>query len=233
MDLHFGHLYPWQILSKRFGCRLTHKLDRQFDAKTLHEECNAILTKYSLRAQHGHDHAGGWKAISLVSPDGEPYEDRNLGGRPHLKTEALKLAPYLESIVDSFECQTQRVRLMKLLPGERILWHADATESVDRINARVHIPIVTNSGVQFQISHEDCRWLPGELWYGDFSFPHRLHNTGSEGRVHVVLDLIVNDFVKNLFPKEYLDNAASRARIRPNILRMVRLYTWPRYQLGL
>src|SRR5581483_5774054 len=125
-----------------------------------------------------------------------------------------------------------RVRLMQLLPGERVLWHFDSSESIDRANARVHVPIVTNAGVRFQISHEDCRWRPGELWYGDFSFPHRLHNTGSEGRIHLVLDLKVTDVVRSLFPREFLDSVKQRARLRGLVQAMVGLYTLPRYRIG-
>ena len=228
----FWHSYPWQILSRWAGVKLECGLGLHFDAQTLRKECERILAEYHPLEQHGDDHAGGWKAIGLISPDGDPFEDHNLKDRPHLKTPALKLAPYLESIIDGLDCETKRVRMMQLLPGERILWHCDSTETIDSLNARVHIPIVTNAGVHFQISHEDCRWEPGRLWYGDFSFPHRLHNAGGEPRIHVVLDLVINDFVRNLFPPEILAQAPQRKAIRGACQRMVWLHTLPRYKLG-
>jgi len=224
----YAHFYPWQLATKQLGVKLTHKLDPVYDVPKLQAECNRIIEEYSPANQFGDDHEGGWKAVCLVSSGGDPYEDRYLDG-VFTKTPALNLAPYMESIIDGFPGQTARVRLMQLLPRENIFWHFDGSQSLDQKDVRLHIPIVTNSEVRFQISHEDCRWRPGELWYGDFTFPHRLYNGGDSPRVHLVMDFAVNNEIKALFPRAIQDRVKTRRIIRKLCARLCQLYTAKRY----
>lgn len=232
MNTNFGHLFPWQLLTRFAGARMTCRLESNLDVIRLGKEAEKIIEEFKPVDQHGDDHAGGWKSVSLISFGGDPFESKVVPGKLPMKTPALQLAPYLESVLDAFDYDKQRVRMMQLLPGETILWHDDYSESIDSVTARIHIPIVTNSDVKFQISHEDCRWLAGEIWYGDFSFPHRVHNGGRKGRIHLVIDVRVNDQLLGLFPPEYLANRPKRDRIRGIIALMVRFYTWRRYRFG-
>lgn len=205
----FSHAYPWQILTKVSNIRLTHRIDFPVDSQQLVRELQAVLAEFTPKRQSGLYHDGGWKAIGLVAFNGDSDEDRKLPGR-YLKTPVLKSAPYMEALIDSFPCEKVRVRLLQLRPGSRIYWHYDKEETFDQGNVRLHIPIITNPNVEFQVSHEDCRWLPGELWYGDFSFPHRLQNLGDAARVHMVLDMKVNEYVKGLLPAEFHNREARR-----------------------
>jgi hypothetical protein len=76
---------------------------------------------------------------------------------------------------------------------------------------RLHVPIVTNPGVRFLIGGAECGpWRPGELWYGDFSQPHSVENTGAETRYHLVVDVVTTDKVLALFPADFVD-AANRS----------------------
>jgi hypothetical protein len=216
----FGHLYPWQVVSRSMGIDLGCRLRAcdWIDADRVVAETKKIGAQFGLVGLEsvglGRYHDRGWSAIGLVSHEGNPHELRWLPGE-YVKTPVLTLAPYLESIIDSFQCEKQRIMLMALQPGKNIYWHYDATESIDtNINARLHIPIITNPGVQFQISHEDQIWRSGELWYGDFSFPHRLRNGGGAGRIHLVLDLKINDYVTSLFPPSFLGQKERRRRAR-------------------
>jgi hypothetical protein len=232
MSKKFGHLYPWQLLTRANGAQMTCLLKSDLDVERLAEETEKIIASYVPIDQHGDDHAGGWKSVSLISFGGDPFESKILPGKGPMKTPALQLAPYMESVLDTFEFEKQRVRMMQLLPGETILWHADATESIDISIARIHIPLVTNPDVRFQLSHEDCQWQAGEVWYGDFSFPHRVHNGGDEGRIHLVIDVHVDDKLLDVFPQDYIANRAKRDPIREPIGKMVSYYTRPRYRLG-
>lgn len=46
---------------------------------------------------------------------------------------------------------------------------------------------------------------PGELWYGDFSRRHAVHNGWDRTRVHLVVDLVVTPAVDGLFPPSFLE----------------------------
>ena len=101
-----------------------------------------------------------------------------------------------------------------MLPGRNIYWHMDYKESVDSDLVRLHIPIRTTEDVEFQISHEDCRWREGELWHGDFTFPHRVRNGGNATRIHLVIDLVKNDEIMALFPKEIFAQRKRRLQVK-------------------
>jgi Aspartyl/Asparaginyl beta-hydroxylase len=208
-------LYPWQVVSRFMGVNLSSRLKGSdwIDTDLIAAETKKIIAEFNLVA-HGRYHDGGWSAIGLISHEGNPDQLKSLPGN-YVKTPVLAPAPYLESVIDSFQCEKQRVRLMALQPGKNIYWHYDFHESIDtEFNARLHIPIITNPGVQVQICHEDQVWRPGELWYADFSFPHRLCNRGQAERIHLVLDLKVNDYVTSLFPTSFLKQKDRRLRAR-------------------
>ncbi len=142
-------------------------------------------------------------------------------------TDPLRTAPYLNSIIESFEVRTERVRLMRLGIGERIHWHFDGDFVFPGEKVRLHIPVFTNDRVRFQIGHQDQFWRPGELWFGDFSFQHRVLNAGSEPRIHLVLDLKFEDQLQSLFPSKMFENIQTR-KMAQHLCRRVYTLCTPR-----
>ncbi|MBT8422151.1 MAG: aspartyl/asparaginyl beta-hydroxylase domain-containing protein [Gammaproteobacteria bacterium] len=209
-----GHSYPWQLYTRLNGIQLTAQLDGSYPVEPLQAELAAILAEYSPQQQFGQYHVGGWSGVALHAVDGNPLEDQDFPDATYAKTPALELAPTMEQIIDSFPCTKRRVRLLELEPGRKVFWHRDFWHSVDSTQLRVHVPIITNEEVGFQISHQDCPWQAGELWYGDFTFPHRVQNGGDRGRVHLVIDLEVNDKVLALLPQTLMQQRAKRQRAR-------------------
>lgn len=209
----YTHLYPWQIITHRADINLQFNLSIQYDKEKLRNELEVITNELEFTEQWGPYHKGGWRAVGLISHEGNYTEDRPLEGE-YKKTKALTYAPYMESILDSFPCEKRRVRLSNLLPGKDIYWHVDYRESIDEDFIRLHMPIQTNSDVEFQISHEDCSWKEGELWYGDFMFPHRVRNSGTTNRVHMIMDLVINDELLKLFPPKIFNQQKRRLKAR-------------------
>lgn len=209
-----GHAYPWQLLTRALRLQLTARLEQSFPADELRREFDAILEAYAPKQQFGQYHLGGWTGVALHAVDGDPLEDRDIPGRSFAKTPALRLAPCMETIIDSFPCAKKRVRLLQLAPGRKVFWHRDFWHSVDSTQLRLHVPIVTNPDVRMQVSHDDCPWRPGELWYGDFTFPHRLQNGGDAARVHLVVDLVNEPAARALLPDTLNAQRARRIRAR-------------------
>lgn len=196
--MRYTGLYPWQVITR--GLPMSCRLDLSFSVEKLQDDFAKIAEHYIPRQQYDVYHSGGWNAICLHALDGRVDADWG-GDGDYRKTPALALAPYIEQIIDSFKCEKKRVRLLGLPPGENVFWHMDDKENYESGVVRIHVPIWTNDDVEFQISHENLHWRPGETWYGDFSFPHRLRNRGHEVRTHLVLDLVVNEFISELFPE--------------------------------
>ena len=90
------------------------------------------------------------------------------------------------------------MRLIKALAEyEKLAHEVVATEDGLR-EARLHVPIRTNKRVQFRVGGKDIFMRPGELWYIDVSQPHSAGNGGRTPRVHLVVDCVVNDWLRNL-----------------------------------
>jgi quercetin dioxygenase-like cupin family protein len=136
-------------------------------------------------------HDGAWESVSLWSPRGDPFEQRSKGGT-FAATPALAVAPAIRQVMDLFPCDRNRIRLMRLRPGGRILRHSDPLHTIDPRLVRLHVPIVTNPDVWFSVNDQRVEMRPGEVWHVDVRFPHAVENRGASTRVHLVLDLVRN-----------------------------------------
>jgi len=224
------HGFPWQRITARMGLALCHRLELPVDARELIADCERVVATHALKPHFNNHHDGRWSAIAFVAAGGDPLEDRKRAG-PYLKTAVLRDAPAVEALLDGLPGEKNRVRLMRLAPGGRVFWHVDEQLSLDRRFVRLHVPIRTNPDAHSQISHVDCRWQPGEFWYADFSFPHRVRNAGRTDRVHLVIDLVVEDALRRLFPESFHAEATRRAQARARIAKWMRAWELP-FQVG-
>jgi hypothetical protein len=51
------------------------------------------------------------------------------------------------------------------------------------------------------IGGREVKFLPGELWWGNFALVHSVNNYGTTRRVHLLIDAVVNEEVINLVPE--------------------------------
>jgi len=63
---------------------------------------------------------------------------------------------------------------------------------------RIHVPVITNPGVQFYLENRRIIMQEGECWYLDLNLSHRVQNLGSTDRVHLVIDCQINDWLRAL-----------------------------------
>ncbi|MES2649673.1 MAG: aspartyl/asparaginyl beta-hydroxylase domain-containing protein [Bacteroidota bacterium] len=117
-------------------------------------------------------------------------------------TALLQQCKYLQSVINYFECEKTAVRLMKLAPGATIKPHSDQELSFEEGEARFHIPVKTNQDVIFLLENERVIMQEGECWYLNLSLKHSVRNESAFERVHLVIDVRVNDWVRQLFDKE-------------------------------
>ena len=171
--------------------------------------------------QHFSKYDSGWKAIPLISFEGKidsesnkepPLELSQLASK-FKKTVFLKKCPYMNEIIDSFKCHKLRTRLMKMEPGTVIPEHSD-TQGWFRGIARLHIPIITHDEVYFFVNGKRAKMNEGEIWYTDVTKPHSVRNESNVTRVHLVIDLLINRFVRDMFPKESLTDGFENFYLR-------------------
>jgi len=146
---------------------------------------------------------GLWSGIALRTTEGahvplypDPCKTR------YVDLEVMQRCPYIGQVLAGFACPLQLVRLLKLSPGSNIKEHRDYNLSYEDGEVRVHIPILTNPEVEFAVGGEPLPMGEGECWYINFNLPHRIHNRGTTDRVHLVLDCVLNDWLRAMFPRE-------------------------------
>ncbi|MGB0564809.1 MAG: aspartyl/asparaginyl beta-hydroxylase domain-containing protein [Spirulinaceae cyanobacterium] len=111
----------------------------------------------------------------------------------------LKSCPYIQTVLASLDCRKTSVRLLRLEPGGVVQEHTDPTLNLDfRQQVRLHVPVFTNAAVKFRVNGAIVPFQPGELWYLRFSDAHSVHNDGATERIHLSIDVVVNDWLEQL-----------------------------------
>lgn len=131
----------------------------------------------------------GNDAVALVAPHGAINDD--MSGEM-AATEYLRSCPYIMDVMAELGGVWGRSRLMGLGAGAEVPVHVDV-HYYWRTHLRLHIPIITNPGVRFTCGEETVHMAPGECWAFDSFRPHRVENSGTEKRVHLVLDTVGNE----------------------------------------
>lgn len=181
------------------------RLPRTYDVELLQRDLQA-LCDVQRAAQPGPYHKGEWTGIALHSMGGKQSVFPSAAGTDHYEeTEELQRAPYFKQILSELKCPKEVVRILFLPPGGHIKDHFDFHTSFQFGLLRLHIPIVTHRDVVFVIDGQRVTWNEGELWYGDFSKVHSVKNNSPVVRVHMVIDVQINDFVLSLFPEEFVE----------------------------
>jgi mannose-6-phosphate isomerase-like protein (cupin superfamily) len=213
-----------------------YKIPLSFDPGPIAEEIH--------KAESGSgwiDHwAGGlaaketWGLIPLVAGPGDLHGAdaiRLASDSAPQATAILAELPHTRSIIDAFQTEVLRARLMKLKAGAAIKEHRDFAYfggqrwSFERGRIRVHIPIITGANVFWMLSGKRIDMKAGEAWYVNVCMPHSVENRGDTDRIHLVLELEVNEWVRKMFPPESL-----RDRLWGAALRNVEPLLWNLYR---
>ncbi|MBK8786796.1 MAG: aspartyl/asparaginyl beta-hydroxylase domain-containing protein [Chitinophagaceae bacterium] len=194
------------------------KLPFLFDAGLLQQEVNALSASQWLPHYQVKHYEGTWTAIPLRSIGGKADDViiSPADNPQYLDTIFLESCPYLQKVLQTFQCPLQAVRLLKLNAGSSIKEHRDAELNFESGEIRLHIPVLTDPGVEFILDKERLTLQEGECWYMNFNLPHAINNNSSVNRVHLVIDALVNDWVKEIFEgpdckiKKEIENTSGR-----------------------
>jgi mannose-6-phosphate isomerase-like protein (cupin superfamily) len=194
----------------------------QFNAGLLQAEVAGIQHDYwKLHYQHK-DYQGHWSALPLRSMGGDVHNTYALHPsaitNPLLQyknTALLEHKEYLNQVINYFECEKTSIRLMKLGAGAIIQPHQDTDMHFESGEARIHIPVQTNEQVEFYIEDERILMPEGTCWYLNLSLTHRVNNGGTTDRIHLVIDCIVNDWMKELFAGQKAVHSSTPLHTQP------------------
>jgi hypothetical protein len=184
------------------------RLPLSFNPEPLVEAVRAVDEEAWYRHFLRQNYEGEWSIVPLRCAAGETHPIRMIAADPSasefVDTPLLEAMPAFRAPLALLPCELQSVRLMRLAPGSIIKEHFDPGMSAEEGLVRLHMPITSNPDVEFCLNDKAVTMEPGSVWYLRFADPHRIANRGSSGRVHLVIDAVVNDWLR-----EMLRNGAS------------------------
>lgn len=173
----------------------------QFDPEKLVGDLSLVMKSEWIPHFNTGGYVGNWNVIPLYAKDGNeknifvPLSDQS----EILETPLMKQCDYFREVLSYFKFPVLAVRLLRLEAGAEIKPHTDHELGYEDGQFRLHIPVVTNPGVEFILDGERLEMLPGECWYTNVNFRHSVANRGSVDRVHLVIDGVRNDWSDKLF----------------------------------
>jgi quercetin dioxygenase-like cupin family protein len=179
----------------------TIKFPIAFDTERLKTDVQKVLKQNWIDHYNANDYSGKWTSIALMSQGGKSdaiYAFPN-SNEPVVNTEVLESCDYFKTILDGFLFEKTTVRLLQLAVGAEIKPHSDHCLGYEDGSFRLHIPIITNSEVEFSLDGNRVIMNEGECWYIDANFVHSVANRGTNDRIHLVIDGIRNEWTDQLF----------------------------------
>lgn len=176
------------------------KLPLEFDAERLRLDAARFATSEWQPHFNIHNYEGEWSVVPLRAVKGglsAIFPDPN-APEGYAETPLMERCEYVPELLRSFECELQTVRFLKLAAGSKIRRHRDYELGLEDGFVRVHVPVITNHAVEFTLDDEPVTMLPGEAWYLNVNFYHSVVNAGSTDRIHLVVDCVVNDWMREM-----------------------------------
>jgi hypothetical protein len=177
------------------------RLPFHFDAARLQEDLARLGPDVWVAHFNTRQYEGEWSGVPLRSiggVEGRIYPDPT-GRERYADTPLLARCPAFRDALATFQCPIGSARLLKLAAGANIREHTDYNLGYADGEVRLHIPIVTHPDVAFFLAGRRVVLQPGECWYLDFNLPHRVANPSDTDRVHLVLDCVLNDWLRAVF----------------------------------
>lgn len=105
----------------------------------------------------------------------------------------------LTKIEKLFKTKILCARILKVIANSNIDTHRDPSyfDFNTGTVARIHIPIQTSPNVSFYINNQKFHLDEGNMYYTNIYKLHKVENNGLEDRIHLVIDVELNDFLKD------------------------------------
>ncbi len=187
------------------------QLDIQFsdgELQPIVDYCNSeqqyspVITKYNKKEN--------WKAISIKGFSKDPLviskpNVLGVGSGGNLQETPLVDRLQIRSILEKIPAMTERVRLMKLEAGTKISKHTDKVDKdiKSRKIIRLHVPVITDDQIKMiswleKDNPTEFKMKKGECWWLDVSKAHSVLNESDIDRVHLVIDVFVNNYMSEV-----------------------------------
>ncbi|RYF85599.1 MAG: hypothetical protein EOO03_13010 [Chitinophagaceae bacterium] len=176
-----------------------------FDVDRLQRDVDKLQAAQWKEHYNKSNYDGEWTTLQLRALGGSPDNNTAMQSsalqlqQSYLDTPMLQQCEYIPHVLNFFKAEKTAVRLMKLSAGAIIKPHRDYDLNLEQGEARIHVPIYTHAAVHFMLQDERIVMDEGSCWYLNLSLPHSVKNLGTKDRIHLVIDLVANDWLRNYF----------------------------------
>lgn len=172
----------------------------ELDITAIREEFAIAEPSLPWKPQYDPYQNGGWFTCSLMNPAG--LSDNNVIAdgiaRP---TELMFLFPTLARLLENLTFKVMWVRLAKMAPDAMLWEHIDYTELNSKKKYRLHIPLLSNKDACLILPGQAVHLPSGNMWLIDPKNRHAAVNRGSTSRVHLLLDLYLDQKLEEMIGK--------------------------------
>lgn len=179
------------------------RLPLTFDSHALRADAEGLAVDDWVPHFNTAYYEGDWSGVALRSVGGvarQLYPDP-AAEAPFADTPLLARCPGVKRVLAAFPCPLLAVRFLRLGPGSAIREHRDYNLGFADGEVRIHVPVTTGPDVEFRLDGEPVDMAEGEAWYLDLNLPHAVVNRGSAPRVHLVLDCVVDGWLRPVLEK--------------------------------
>jgi hypothetical protein len=173
------------------------RLPFRFDAAALAADADQLAEERWERHFNTSYYEGDWSGVALRSTGGRLsiYPDPSPEAR-FADTPLLAACPAVRGVLESLRCPLTSVRFLRLGSGARVREHTDLRLGYEDGEVRLHVPVRSGPGVEFFLDGTPLEMEPGECWYVNVNRPHRVANPGPAVRIHLVIDCVVDDWLR-------------------------------------
>lgn len=192
-----------------------------FDTQQLSQELQPFLNKPEwLDHVNNNAHQGGWQVLPLrcqkANLDAHPILQAFSieCGDDYVNLPGLEQAQHFKQALAQLKCPIKSARLMKLDAGCHIKPHRDFDLCMEKGEARIHIPIQTSPKLKFIVNDHVIPMKAGEYWYINADQTHHVYNESDTSRINLVIDCVVNDWLKHKITQPQLAQTAYPASLK-------------------
>lgn len=132
-----------------------------------------------------YDHAAIWSIKEKFNPI------KN-NSQPQMEKLLQPIIDHLEKIHNG---KVGKCLFIKLPAGKNVLEHSDQMDYLGAVR-RHHLAIQTNENVLFFVNNESKNMQVGDCWEINNSLKHSVINNGNTDRIHLLIDIMPNEFIK-------------------------------------
>jgi mannose-6-phosphate isomerase-like protein (cupin superfamily) len=169
----------------------------RFDAAALATDAQALDESSWENHFNTGTYRGDWSGVALRSDGGRATLYANpRASHDFADTPLLARCPNVRQALQAFSCELTSVRFLRLGAEARILEHRDYGLLFEEGEARMHVCVQTNEDVEFLLDALPVAMAEGDCWYIDVDKPHSAANLGATPRIHLVVDCVVNAWLR-------------------------------------